>query len=233
MKILSILAFIFSLISGTAFANDYKLMGRVNDYTGTLSHSQIVELETKLKTFETSRSDKPQFVAVIINSLEGDSIENFSTDLFNKWKLGQKELDNGILMVISIKDRKVRLETGYGIESQIPAIVVNKVIQDIKPELKKSDWSGAIAKASDLMKGFLENPDTIPQDNSSSLSIILWVIGFIIAYILLSLVLFLIFGIDIFTPIIFAITSGSSSGGSSGFSGRGGSSGGGGSSGSW
>ena len=84
-----------------------ELKGRVNDYTGTLSSTEVSNLEAILETVEVSTSS--QVALLLISSLEGDSLEDFSMRVVDKWKLGHKDLDNGVLLLVSLGDRKIRI----------------------------------------------------------------------------------------------------------------------------
>jgi uncharacterized protein len=90
---------------------------RVYDFSNTLSSDQISSLQDKCLTIESKSTY--QVAVVLINSLEGSSIEDYAYGLFNKWGIGQKDKDNGLLILISINDRKYRFETGYGTETAI------------------------------------------------------------------------------------------------------------------
>src|SRR5512146_572764 len=76
-----------------------RLKGRVNDYAAMLSPATVRQLEASLKELE--QSDSTQIVVLTIPSLEGDSIEDFSIRVAEKWKIGAKSLDNGAILLIS------------------------------------------------------------------------------------------------------------------------------------
>lgn len=104
------------------------LRGRVNDLAGLLPPDRAAALEQKLARFETETSH--EIVLLTVPSLEGDPIEDFSLRVAEGWTLGQKDLDNGLLVVIAPQDRSARVEVGYGLEGVVPDVVANRVLQD-------------------------------------------------------------------------------------------------------
>ena len=88
-----------------------------------------------------SRKDKPQLLVVTLKSLDGDSIENKATELFDKYKPGEKGKDTGLLYLLSVEDRKDRLEVGYGLESVIPDADAADIIDTAHSDYKDGDWS--------------------------------------------------------------------------------------------
>ncbi len=118
------------LIASETFALEVpKLRGRVNDYAGMLSPSTERQLETALAEFE--RTDSTQIVVLTIPSLEGDSLEEFSMRVAERWKIGQKGLDNGAILLISKNDRMIRIEVGYGLEGKLTDLMAGRIIRDV------------------------------------------------------------------------------------------------------
>lgn len=99
---------------------------------------------------ELEQKTTVQFVILTINSLEGESIEDVAINIaHDKWKLGSKEKDNGLLLMISFKDRKYRIEVGYGLEGVLPDSLVGSIGRKfIVPFFRKGDYSGGIYAAS-------------------------------------------------------------------------------------
>ena len=90
----------------------------VTDVAGILSPEQKQALESKLVAVDDSSSN--QIAVVILPSLDGYPIEEYATKLFRQWGIGNKKTNNGILLLIAVEDRKVRIEVGYGLEGAIP-----------------------------------------------------------------------------------------------------------------
>jgi len=131
------------------------LMGRVNDYAGILSESVTDSLGIILKDHEQRTSN--QVVVLTIQSLAGESIEDFANRVFNEWKLGQKDRDNGILIVVVPDERRMRIEVGYGLEGVLPDIVAGRIIQNIMaPRFREGDYNGGITAGVEAVTGILE-----------------------------------------------------------------------------
>ena len=120
----------------------------VTDNAGILSPEQIQALENKLVAIDDSSSN--QIAVVILPTLDGYPIEEYATKLFRTWGIGNKKTNNGILLLVAIQDKKVRIEVGYGLEGAIPDITANSIINnDIKPAFREgADYEG-IDKATD------------------------------------------------------------------------------------
>lgn len=120
-----------------------QLQGRVNDYGAMLSNGTKQQLDQLLQVLEQQEST--QLVVLIINSLEGDNLESFSIRVVEKWKIGQKGLDNGVLLLIAKEDRKLRIEVGYGLEGKLTDLVAGRIIRDvITPEFKMGDFNQGV-----------------------------------------------------------------------------------------
>ncbi len=135
---------LFSLQAVAAFALDPpKLQGRINDLAGILTPDQISKLESKLEELE--RTDSTQVAVLIIPSLEGDPLEDFSMRVAEAWKIGQKGKDNGAILLLSMKDRAIRIEAGYGLESTLTDARSSRIIRnEIAPRFRAGDFYGGI-----------------------------------------------------------------------------------------
>jgi uncharacterized protein len=121
------------------------LSGRVNDYGSMISAPVRAELEAKLQQFEAAEST--QIVILTIPSLQGDPIENFSIRAVEAWKIGQKGTDNGVLLIVSRDDRKVRIEVGYGLEGRLTDLLAGRIINDeIVPAFKARQFDEGFTK---------------------------------------------------------------------------------------
>ena len=119
----------------------------VVDLAGIMSENAKVRLNGYLQELEQKTTT--QFVVLTVTSLEGEPIEQFSIDLaHNRWKLGQKGKDNGVLLVVALKDRKYRFEIGYGLEGVLPDSFVGTVGREyLVPYFRKGDYSDGIFAA--------------------------------------------------------------------------------------
>jgi uncharacterized protein len=154
MKNLFIALSIFIFI-GTAFCEEADFpnyVGYVNDYAGILS------AETKYKltalSAEIENKTTSQLAVLTIDTTSPLDIETYAVKLFEKWGIGQKGKNNGVLIIIAVKDRTVRIEVGYGLEGAIPdALASNIIAKSMVPFLKNGDYdSGFIQAAAVISK---------------------------------------------------------------------------------
>lgn len=143
--VLMVVSAAFVLGSGLALALDVPaLKARVNDYAGLLTPSTLNRLEQALLEFEQSQST--QIVVLTVNSLQGDSLEDFSMQVAEAWKVGQEGLDNGAILLIAKKERKVRIEVGYGLEGSLTDMLSGRIIRDtIVPAFKAGNFDQGVA----------------------------------------------------------------------------------------
>ncbi len=128
------------------------LQGRVVDTVGMLSPTTIQLLESTLATFEAQ--DSTQIVVLTINSLEGENLEEFSLKVAETWQIGRKGSDNGALLLISKNDRKLRIETGYGLEGSLTDLIAGRIIRDIiTPRFRDGDFDQGVINGVSAMIG--------------------------------------------------------------------------------
>ena len=120
-----------------------SLRGRVNDYANVLQSSQAQALETQLAQLE--RDTGHQVAVLTIPTLDGEDIEGFSIRVAENWKIGKKGNDNGAIFVVAVKDRRLRLEVGYGLEGVLPDAIAKRITSDyIVPHFRQQDYAGGI-----------------------------------------------------------------------------------------
>jgi uncharacterized protein len=120
------------------------LRSHINDYAGLLSSSAAQHLEEQLTQFE--RTDSTQIVVLAIESLAGENLEEYSIKVAETWKIGQKKIDNGAILLIVKNDRKIRIEVGRGLEGKLTDLVSGRIIRnDISPRFKQGDFDGGVA----------------------------------------------------------------------------------------
>jgi uncharacterized protein len=126
------------------------LRGRVNDYAGMISPSARADIEARLEALE--RSDSTQAAVLTVESLEGRPIEEFSMKVAERWKIGQKRLDNGVIIVVARQDRRLRIEVGYGLEGRLTDLVAGRIIDnEMKPAFRSGDYDGGFRKGVDAV----------------------------------------------------------------------------------
>jgi len=152
-------------VSISSYGNNYPVLTEiVTDNANIFTSNELHLLRKKLKQFEVETSN--QLVVVTIESLEGESIESFALEVFNRNKLGQKDIDNGILILFSKVDRKVRIEVGYGLEHVLTDITSHRIIQDIMiPEFKNEKYFKGIDLATEKIIEFIGNPELLEEFN--------------------------------------------------------------------
>jgi len=144
--------------------------GFVNDYTGTLTAEQKSSLENKLAQFEKESSN--EISIAIIDSLKDDTIEDFAVKLFEAWKIGKKDKDNGILILVAISDRQMRIEVGYGLEGALVDSQAYWIIQNVmRPAFRENNYyqglDGAVDKIIGATKGeYVPSGDTSTGNSS-------------------------------------------------------------------
>jgi uncharacterized protein len=113
--------------------------GRITDFTYTLSSTEISYLDQKLADYEQQTTN--QIAVLMIPSLEGDNLEDYSIRLADTWKIGQEGKDNGVILLIVKNDRKLRIEVGYGLEGVLPDGLAGSIIRsEIAPFFKKGEF---------------------------------------------------------------------------------------------
>ena len=139
--------FLALLISGWAWGLEPPaLTGRVVDRAGILESTKKEQIEDLLTEHENATTN--QFAVLIVPSLEGDNLEDFSIRTVESWRLGTAEADNGLLLLIAMAERKMRIEVGYGLEGSIPDAIAKRIIDEVlKPEFRKGRFGGGIESA--------------------------------------------------------------------------------------
>ncbi len=136
--------------------NDVPLLsGRITDNAALLSPETTSKLTALLKAHEDSTTD--QVAVLTIGSLDGEPIESYSMRVAETWKLGRKDRDNGVLLIVARDDRKVRIEVGRGLEGNLPDITAGRIIRNVMiPRFKSGDFDGGISAGVEAILGSLE-----------------------------------------------------------------------------
>jgi len=118
--------------------------GPVNDYAGALSAVQLSQLDAQLRGYE--RGTTRQIAVAIFKSLDGESLEDFSIRLAEKWKVGGKASNDGVLVTLFLDDHKLRIEVGYGLEDKLTDAMSARIIRDVMaPKLRAGDVFRAVS----------------------------------------------------------------------------------------
>jgi uncharacterized protein len=159
-----VLFILFPFIACPVFALDIPaLTGRVNDYAGILGSSQEAELDGMLREAEEKTSS--QVVLLTIPSLSGEVLEDFSIRVVQKWKLGQEGLDNGVLLLVAMAERKIRIEVGYGLESILTDAKSAYIIRELMvTQFKKGNYFAGIRSGLSAVTGIIKKDfDITPE----------------------------------------------------------------------
>lgn len=209
---------------------------------------------------ERERATGAQMAIAIFPALEGGSAEDFSIRLAEKWRIGQKGLDNGVILVLFVKERKLRFEVGYGLESAIPDLAASQIIREVvAPSFRAGRYAAGLEGAVNAVYARVPAGGSAPAKSRPSRSLPRGTIGLVVFGAILAIIA-LILGSEAYRsrgfvgrrgytasrhgwsgPVILpggwgggGGSSGSSGGGGDGgFSGGGGGFGGGGASGEW
>jgi len=146
------------LAATPAFAQTFpKLTGRVVDQAGLLSPAQAADLSAKSEALE-KRTGR-QFVVATVNSLEGRTIEDYGYRLGREWGIGNEQKDDGVILLVAPRERKVRIETGYGARVFLTDAVSSVIIREsILPRFKAGDMGGGIVAGADQIINMMELP---------------------------------------------------------------------------
>jgi uncharacterized protein len=225
----------------------------VVDAAGLLKSDEHEAFVSQLRIHEAETTQ--QVVVATISSLDGLSVEDYANRLFRHWGLGQKDKDNGVLLLVSPSERKVRIEVGYGLEGQLTDALSRLVIETaIIPLFRRDDYAGGIGAGIDAILDILggnTNPlplhfveGELPNEEEAKTTLIevfLTMASLVVAMLFLFWILSVLarrykWNLEGGTDSSRSSSSDSSSSSSSNresYSGGGGSSGGGGASGSW
>ncbi len=165
------------------------LTGRVVDGAGLLSAAAEGRLERQLEAHEAQTSN--QVVVVTLPSLQGYSIERFGVELGRHWQIGQAGRDNGALLIVAPKERKLRIEVGYGLEGELTDVLSRAIIEnEITPRFKRGDYEAGITAGVEAMlkaiAGSYKAParKTSKKRNSDEIVVIAAFGGFLFVFLL-------------------------------------------------
>lgn len=144
----------------------------ITDLSNILSSEQKSHIEDILTNIE--HSEGSQVAVLIVPSTQLETIENYSLRVVKKWKIGRKNIDDGVLLLIAQNDRKIRIEVGYGLEDSITDIIAGRIIKEyITPEFRRGRFYqgilAGIGQIENLIKGeALPAPTTSQGDKTNN-----------------------------------------------------------------
>ena len=159
-RILAILAFALPALAAPAADSTEpipvpKLTGHVVDLTGTLTGGESAEIEGVLASFEKARGS--QVVVLLVPSIGSEPIEDFGIRVTDEWKLGRKGVDDGVLFVIAKQQRKLRIQTGRGVQGGLTDALSKRIVSDyVTPLFRTGDFHGGIRAGVDAIMKAIE-----------------------------------------------------------------------------
>lgn len=147
------------------------LTARVIDQTGTLTPQQTAALETKLAAFEAESG--PQVVVLLVPTTQPEDIAAYAQRIGDAWKIGRREVGDGLLIVVAKGDRRINIQTAKALEGAIPDLAARQIIdRAIKPAFRADDYAGGLNAALDMLfariRGEALPPPTASLDQRST-----------------------------------------------------------------
>lgn len=140
----------------------------INDY------ANVIDADTESYIYDKGReynsNGGPQVVVLTMDTIDGESVEEFSIETARKWGIGDKDSDNGVLILLVMDSRDIRIEVGYGLEGVLNDGKCGRFIRNASDMLSSGDYSGGIKQIYDSVIGELENPTTDDSDDTDPIA---------------------------------------------------------------
>jgi len=164
-------ALLLTLALGVASAQDLlpvpALTGHVIDQTGTLDAAQRQALEAKLAAFEAEKGS--QVVVLMVATTAPEDIAAYAYRIASNWKIGRREVGDGVLMVVAKDDRRMRIEVAKALEGAIPDIAAGRIIDGaMKPRFRENDFAGGLEAAADQVIARIKGEPLPPLEQANS-----------------------------------------------------------------
>ena len=138
----AVLLLSFGMLAESESISQLQPTGYVNDYANVLDPATKARISNICQ--QVDEKAKAQVTLVTINTLDGSDIESFAVDLFHKWGVGYKGTDRGVMILYVIRDRRARVEVGYGLEPILPDGKVGGFQREAIPLMRSGDYSQAL-----------------------------------------------------------------------------------------
>ncbi|MFL6547965.1 MAG: TPM domain-containing protein [Povalibacter sp.] len=137
------------------------LTAPVMDQTNTLTAEQIASLDQTIRAFRDRKGS--QITVLLVPTTQPEAIEQYSIRVVDAWKLGRKDISDGVLLLVAKDDRAVRIEVGYGLEGALPDVIANRIVsQVIVPRFRQGDFAGGIVEGVDRIIAVVEG-EPLPE----------------------------------------------------------------------
>jgi uncharacterized protein len=142
-----------------------------NDYAGLVSAADAQRLDAKLRQFAEQTST--QVVVAVFKNLPSPSLEDFTIRAAESWRVGRKDWDNGAVLFVFVDDRKMRIETGYGLEGALPDQLAGRILDEqVRPRFRSGDWAGGIEAGIDGIFAATRGEYTAPPKKSEGVPLV-------------------------------------------------------------
>ena len=162
--------FVALMLQTALFAQDVQpipaLTSHVVDTTGLLDASQQAALEAKLAALEKAKGS--QVVVLIVPTVQPEDISSYANRVGNAWKIGRKNVGDGVLFVVAFKDRQMRIEVAKTLEGAIPDLAAKQIIANaVTPRFKAGDYAGGISAGVDQLTARI-NGEALPEVSATA-----------------------------------------------------------------
>lgn len=137
------------------------LASPITDLTGTLTPTQIASLDRSLRAFEERKGS--QVAVLLVATVEPEAIEQFSIRVADQWKIGRKNVDDGVIFIIAKNDRNMRIEVGRGLEGALPDVIAKRIIRDeVTPHFRAGEYYLGIVAGTDRIMRVIDG-EPLPE----------------------------------------------------------------------
>jgi uncharacterized protein len=153
------------LLAFTAAAVDWKALkpqGYVSDFANVIDPAGRTQLEAYCAAVE--RATGAQIALVTLPNLNGEPVEDVANTIYRAWGVGKKGKDEGAMLLLSIEDRRSRLEIGYGLEPIVPDGMAGRVLREMRPALREQHYTEAMMAAAQTIGGVIAKAKNVTID---------------------------------------------------------------------
>jgi len=158
-----------------------------NDYAGVVSAADAQRLDAKLRAFAEETST--QVLVAVYKKLPSPSVEDFTVRAAQSWRVGRKDWDNGAVLFVFVDDRKMRIETGYGLEGALPDQLAGRILDErVRPRFQAGDWAAGLEAGIDGIIAATRGEYKAPPKKSEGVPVaaILIIVLFVVLFLWLA-----------------------------------------------